>query len=223
MGGTTLRKMGAMAGAAVLGLVLGAQPLGAATPAASPAGNITCALTGKMTFSKAYPNANSDTGALPNIHIKIAATLTNCASSAVTGGKASIIGGTMTVTGILESGSSCADIDDGSAPDFTFDNNKMQITWKGGDGHAHPTVGKSKTDVFSTGNFVFGGWEYDSDSFGDNDAFAGESAVFDLGLDPASQMLVNECINGFDNSAGAPVNLSQVDFGPSTSKITVSS
>ena len=216
-----LRKMGALAGTAALGLVLCAQPLGAATAAPLPAGNITCALTGKMTFAKSYPNANSDTGALRNIHIKIAATLTNCATAGVTGGKAPIVGGSMTVRGILEPGSSCADISDGSAPDFTFDNNKMQVTWKGLDGRSHPTVGTSKTDVFSTGNFVFGGWEYDSDSFGDNNAFAGESAVMDLGLDLSSQTVVNECINGASTAAG-PVNLTQVNFGGASSKITVS-
>jgi hypothetical protein len=127
----------------------------------------------------------------------------------------------MTVSGILEPGASCSDISDGTPPDFTFDNNKMQVTWKGLDGNSHPTVGKSKTDVFSTGNFLFGGWEYDSDSFGDNDAFAGESAVIDLGLDPASQSMVNDCINGVTTSSG-PATLAQVNFGGASSKITVS-
>ena len=219
------RKLGAMTGAAALMLALSAQPLAATTAAPLPAGSLTCALQGTMKFSKFYPNANSADGALKNIHIKIAATMTNCAppkgAPPVTGGKAPIIGGTMTVTGILEIGSSCSDISDGSAPDFTFDNNKMQVTWKGVDGKSHPTVGKSKTDVFSTGNFLFGGWEYDSDSFGDNDSFAGESAVIDLGLDPASQAMVNECINGVSTSSG-PFNLTQVNFGGASSKITVS-
>jgi hypothetical protein len=211
-----------MTGTAALALLLTAQPLSATTAVPLPAGNVSCALTGTMKFSKNYPNANTDTSnATRNIHIKIAATLTNCATAGVTGGKAPIIGGTMTVTGILEPGSSCSDISDGSAPDFTFDNNKMQVTWKGVDGKSHPTVGKSKTDVFSTGNFLFGGWEYDSDSFGDNDSFAGESAVIDLGLDPASQAMVNECINGVSTSSG-PFNLTQVNFGGASSKITVS-
>ncbi len=218
------RKMGAMAGAAVLGLVLCAQALGAATAKALPAaGNISCALSGKMTFAKPMPNELSDSGALRNIHIKIAATMSNCASSGVTGGKAPIVGGSMAVTGILESGSSCNDISDGSAPDFTFDTNKLQLTWKGFDGKSHPTVGRSKTDVFSTGNFFFGGWEYDSDSFGDNDAFANESAVIDLGLDAKSQMLVNECINGLNDASGVPATLGEVNFGSTSSRITVSS
>jgi hypothetical protein len=219
-GDTMLRKMGAMTGAAALVLVLSAQPLSATTSVPLPSGNVTCAMTGTMKFSKFYPNASSDTGALRNVHIKIAATMSNCNTAGVTGGKAPIIGGTLTITGILEPGSSCSDISDGSAPDFTFDNNKLQVTWKGVDGRSHPTVGKSKTDIFSTGNFLFGGWEYDGDTFGDNDAFAGESAVIDLGLDASSQNLVNECINGASTSSG-PVNLTQVNFGGVSSKITV--
>ncbi len=218
------RKMGVLTGAVVLGLALAAQSVGAATAAPMPAGNITCALTGTMKFAKPLPNANSDTGSLKNVHVKIDATLTNCvAPGAGTGGKAPITGGSLTATGILEAGASCADISDGSAPDFTFDTNKLQVTWKGTVGKGHPTVGKSKTDVFSTGDVIFGGWEYFSDSFGENDAFANEYADIDLGLNSASGLNVRQCMLGQNTAAGAPVTIAQANFDPTNgSKITIS-
>jgi hypothetical protein len=129
----------------------------------------------------------------------------------------------LTVSGFLEAGSSCYDIADGSPPDFTGDDNKLQAKWTGVSGKStHAAVGKSTTDVFSTGDALFGAWEYDSDSFGDNDAFAGESAVLDLVPDAVSGAVIRACSLGLNDSAGKPINLAQVTFNASDgSRISV--
>lgn len=175
------------------------------------AGTITCGLDGSLTLSPALPNANSVDGAVKNTHVKIQAKMSNC-GGAVTGGKAPITGGTLLITGFLEPGASCADLSDGMPPDFTFDPNKMIVKWGGTTSTGkHITVGKSHTDIFGTGDFLFGGWEYASGPFGDTDSFAGESATIDLMLDKAS--LVSNCALGkIDPATGKPATLSSVTF-----------
>jgi len=202
-----LRKIVVLLGSAAVALAAVSQPAGASAPKIVPTGSVRCGLTGSMKLSRALPNAQSADGSTRNVHVKISAVMTNCSGgSPVTGGK-------LTISGFLEAGSSCNDISDGSPPDFTFDDNKMQAKWTGVSGSStKASLGKSTTDIFSTGNELFGAWEYDSDSFGDNDAFTGESAVIDLVPDAMSGALIRACTLGLNDALGKPIDLSEVTF-----------
>jgi hypothetical protein len=194
--------------------VCAAAPASAAVVVAPITGQITCGLDGVMKFSPPLPDGNSD-GAVRNLHVKITATMTQCDNSQTSGGKLKPSGGTLLITGILETGSSCADIADGTPPDFTFDPNVFQTKWTGTPlkGTSHPAVGKSKTDMFSAWSPLVGMWEYDSDSFGDKDAFAGDSATVQLALSSASLVAVRKCALGQINpTTSKPSTLQTVSF-----------
>jgi hypothetical protein len=147
-----------------------------------------------------------------NLHVKLTAKISNCNTKAVAGGKLPITGGTLIVNGILEAGASCADIADGTPPDFTFDRNTFNAKWTGigAKPTQHPTVGKSHTNVASTGDYLLGMWEYVTDVLGDHDAFGGESAVLDLAID--NPLAVATCGRGDLDGNGTPLQLSQVSF-----------
>jgi hypothetical protein len=180
----------------------------ARTPAAPIVGSLSCGLTGTMTFNKAIPNANLD-GSVRAINVKLSAAIGSCSNHGVTGGAAPITGGTLVVQGKLDAGASCGDLAFGP-PDITFESNKMQAKWTSTTlTGKHPTVGKSKTDIYNT-NTTFGDWEYDSDNFGGTDAFANESAVIDLQIDNAAA--VKACALGENGPDGHPVNLASVQF-----------
>jgi hypothetical protein len=207
-----VRRILAVGGTVAAVVVLVAAPADAARAIVAPvAGDVACGLSGTMTFNKPLPNASLD-GVARTIHVKVTAKISDCVNTAVTGGKAPITGGKLTITGILEEGASCADLTGAAPPDFTFDPNKLDVKWSGTSANGgHPTVGHGKTDVFSTGDTLLGGWEYLTDSFGDKDAFAGESATIDLLLDSSKD--VNACSRGLNDPAtGSPVNLKSVSF-----------
>jgi hypothetical protein len=177
-------------------------------------GQITCGLDGVMKFSPPLPDGNSD-GAPRNLHVKITAAMTQCDNSRASGGKLRVTGGTLLMIGILESGASCADIADGSAADFTFDPNVFQTKWTGtsATGKSHPAVGKSKTDVFSAFSPLVGVWEYDTDTFGEKDAFANDSAVVQLALSGSSLLAIRRCALGQINpSNNKPFTLPTIAF-----------
>lgn len=174
-------------------------------------------------MSQPLPNATSENGAPRPIKVKITAKLSACAKSGVAGNEAAVTGGSLTATGVLDAGSSCADIADATAPDFTFEPNNLDVTWTSTSaaGRKRPVVGKSKTTIFSTGETIFGGWEYWSDTFGDQDAFAGGSATLDLMVEDAYTVFA--CTRGLAGATG-PVNLGVVKFSAARgSRISVSS
>jgi hypothetical protein len=169
------------------------------------------------------PNASSEDGAPKPIAVKVTANLRGCEKEGVVGNERTITGGSLTATGVLDAGSSCADIADATAPDFTFEKNSLDVTWTStsAGGRKHPVVGKSKTSIFSTGETIFGGWEYWSDSFGDQDAFAGGSATIDLMVEDAYAVFA--CTRGLAGANG-PVHLGVVKFSAARgSRLSVSS
>jgi hypothetical protein len=132
-----------------------------------------------------------------------------CNGGGVTGGAAKIAGGTVTITGMLDPEASCADIADGTPPDFTFETNKFDTKWLGKVGKSQPVLGHSKSSVVSTGDYLFGAWQYMTDSFGDADMFAGQSATFDLAIDNTIDVL--RCGRG-DLVGEKPAVLGSVSF-----------
>jgi uncharacterized protein YcnI len=205
------RRIAFAASCAVLVAALPALPAHAGTTVPPPAGEMTCGLDGTFTMKQPLPNANSETGATKRIRVKITAKISACNNAGVTGGKMPITTGTLKASGYLDEGASCADISDGSAPDFTFDDTKLDIKWTGtsATGRGHPTVGRSRTAVFSTGDALFGGWEYWSDTFGENDAFANQSATLDLLIE--NSFTVFACTRSMSDEKG-PVTLGAVAF-----------
>jgi hypothetical protein len=219
-----LRRIGSVAGCALLFSGLLAVPAVAkGSTAARPSGELSCGLDGTFAMSQPLPNATSEDGAPRPIKVKITAKLSACAKSGVAGNEAAVTGGSLTATGVLDAGSSCADIADATAPDFTFEPKNLDVTWTSTSaaGRKRPVVGKSKTTIFSTGETIFGGWEYWSDTFGDQDAFAGGSATLDLMVEDAYAVFA--CTRGLSGATG-PVNLGVVKFSAARgSRISVSS
>jgi hypothetical protein len=219
-----LRRISSVACCALLFSGLLAVPAVAkGSSAAPPSGELTCGLDGAFTMSAALPNANSEEGAPKPIKVKITAKLSACRKAGVVGNEAAITGGSLTASGVLDAGSSCADIADATAPDFTFETNKLDVTWTGtnADGRKPRVVGKTKSSIFSTGETIFGGWEYWSDTFGDQEAFAGGSATLDLMVEDA--FAVFACTRGMEGAKG-PANLDVVNFSAARgSRINVSS
>jgi len=201
------RVMFAM-GSALLVTVLVAPSAGAA-PAPAPAGTIGCGLTGKVSFSRPMLNAELDPKP-GRTTVRITAQMTNCNASGVTGGRTRITGGTLTASGFVEE-AGCADLDGGYPPDFTFDTNRFSARWTGAapSGRGVTTVGQSRT-VMSYADTLFGGWLYETDLFGDKDAFAGEYASLKLYLDEPA--MVDACARGETGLDGKPVNLPSASF-----------
>jgi hypothetical protein len=197
----------ATAGLVVL-LVVGNAP--AATTIAPPTGIIRCGLTGKLSFKPALPNANLDTTPRTT-RVKLQATLGPCDASQVVGGAAPITGGTLALSGTLDTDASCFDLAFGDPPDPTWFPSKVSVKWTAtrADGRQQ-TVGRGRSDILGTGDTLFGGWEYLADPFRDDDAFAAESATIDLGI--ANLLDVNGCVRGWTNVDGKPVNLTAVQF-----------
>jgi hypothetical protein len=189
---------------AVLVLVAGVPaPAGARANARTGAavaltGEVTCGLNGMLTMNPPLPNT-ALAGSPKPTKVEITANLGPCSRAGVTGG-------TLTVTGSLGAGASCYDLAGGYAPDFTFEPNKLEVKWLGtAAGKKNATLGKSKTSVFSTGDSIFAGFEYWTDTFGDADAFAGASATVDL--------LVENTFDVFACTTGrAGKNLGSVSF-----------
>jgi hypothetical protein len=166
---------------------LSAAPASAGTTVPPPMGTITCAITGQATMSPPLPSSANDEGSLKPIKFKLKGELTDCDNSGVTGGKAPITSGKIQMSGKIDEGASCSDLTF-SAPDFTFNPNKLQLKWYGTTATGRKTkVASDKTDIFFA-DLIPKGWEYTSDSFDfsnhdDIGPFSDESAVIDVILD----------------------------------------
>jgi len=194
---------------AIAGVIAYVVPTSAVPKAAAAfEGDVTCGLDGTMTFSRPLPNAESDP-ATGITRIRLTATMSGCDGGGAVGGAARIAGGTVTITGILDAEESCADIADGTPPDFTFETNRFDAKWTAKVGKSRVVLGHSKTNVFSTGDYLFGAWQYMTDSFGDADMFAGQSATFDLANDNTIDVL--RCGRG-DLVGEKPAVLGSVSF-----------
>jgi hypothetical protein len=196
-------------------------PAGAATTVTPVTGEITCKMDGIFKFSPLLPDGNSD-GARGRTRVKITAKMHDCDDSQVSGGKTAITGGTVSANGFLDEGASCYDLAFGDPPDFTFNLNKLDLKWTGtgANGRGSPTVAHSKTFVSSTGDFLFGAWQYWSDAFRDNDAFAGQWATLTMGIENIAA--INDCALGVPGAKGKPTRLSAVTFSAARgSKVVV--
>ena len=143
------------------------------------AGTITCGLTGSGTFKPFYPSASSATGSTVPIKFKLTATIGPCTTVDVTGGKATITGGTVLFQSVIPEGASCADFL-GGTPDFFSNVNKLTVRFTSVVGTRHSIVGTNHTDV-SGGFQINQGWELDSDPFVlPLGPFADESATMNL-------------------------------------------
>ena len=202
----------AVLGGLVAALVL--VPVAPASAAAVPiSGSITCGITGKVSFGTPLRNASLD----PNrgrTAVRIQATMTDCDVSQVQGGRAAITGGTVSVSGLLDAESGCADLDGPWPPDFTFEPNHFAAKWTGvRSGGARLTVGQSRALVTwadAMGPSTADGWQYDTEPININDAFGDNYATLRLMLDDPA--LVDACASGATGANGKPVNLSSVSF-----------
>jgi hypothetical protein len=209
-----VRRIVSLVGVVLVAIACAAAPASAVVVVPPITGSINCGVDGMMKFSPPLPDGNSN-GAPRNLHVKVTATLSHCDNSGANGGKLRPTGGTLQMSGILEAGASCNDIADGTPADFTWDPNVFQVKWTGTPptGTSHPTVGKSKTDVFSAWAPLIGVWEYDTDAFGPNDAFANDSATVDLVISGASQAAIRNCAQSKINPTNnKPFTLAGVSF-----------
>jgi len=175
--------VGTVSALGLLGLVTAAPAYSRGIP---PAGTVRCGLTGSATFSPALPSASNPDGSAKPIKFKLKADIGPCDNGSVTGPH--VTDGTLAFKSTLDEGSGCQDLIDFGAPDVTSNTNRLQIKWTAtAPSGKRSTVGKSKTDMFDAEQ-INKVWELTSDSFGDADAFGGESATIDLILDNLGQV-----------------------------------
>ncbi len=157
-----LRWLGTLGAVVALTIGMGAAPAG--TVIAAPAsGTLTCGLTGSGLFMPAYPSASSATGSTVDTKFKVMATFGPCNAAGVTGGKATITGGTLVFQAVIPPGGSCADFLTGT-PDFSTNPNKLIVKFTSVNGIRHTLIGSNHTDIWG-GFQINKGWELDSDDF----------------------------------------------------------